>query len=205
MKTTDTNDEFLDEAQSLRVIKEMIKVSRDKLKNDGILFIVWGWTLLYSSLTEYIKRDVLLLHRTQKIISVFGVILSVFAIVFSIYYIVKQRRKIQTYIGVSLRYVWFSLVVSLMLVNVILANVLHTVNFELQHPVFMVLFAFAITVTGGILRYRMIIAGGILFAVLALAASWLDLNYQLLLEAFAWLVAFIIPGHILYLKRKAVK
>jgi hypothetical protein len=69
----------------------------------------------------------------------------------------------------------------------------------------MVLFAFAITVTGGILRYRMIIAGGILFAVLALAASWLDLKYQLLLEAFAWLVAFIVPGHILYSKRKVVK
>jgi hypothetical protein len=205
MKTTKTNDELIDEAQSLRVIKEMIKVSRNNFKNDGILFIVWGWTLLYSSLSEFIKRDVLLLHRTQNLISVLGVILGVLAIIFSIYYIVKQRRKIQTYIGVSLRYVWFSLVVSLMLVNVILANVLHTVNFELQHPVFMVLFAFAITVTGGILRYRMIIAGGILFAVLALAASWLDLKYQLLLEAFAWLVAFIIPGHILYSKRKAVK
>lgn len=205
MKTTKTNDELLDEAQSLRVIKEMIQVSRDNLKNDGILFIVWGWTLLYSSITEFIKRDILLLHSTQKIISILGVILGVLAIVFSIYYIVKQRRKIQTYIGISLRYVWFSLVVSLMLVNVILANVLHTVNFELQHPVFMVLFAFAITVTGGILRYRMIIAGGILFAVLALAASWLELKHQLLLEAFAWLVAFIIPGHILYSKRKAVK
>lgn len=205
MKTTNTNEKLLDEAQSLQVIKEMIEVSRNNLKNEGILFIVWGWTLLYSSLTEFIKRDVLLLHRTQKILSIAGVILGIFAVIFSIYYIVKQRRKMQTYIGVSLRYVWFSLVVSLMLVNVILANVLHTVNFELQHPVFMVLFAFAITVTGGILRYRLIIAGGILFAVLALAASWFDLKYQLLLEAFAWLVAFIIPGHILYSKRKAVK
>lgn len=205
MKTTKTNDDLLDEAQSLRVIKEMIKVSRNNFKNDGILFIVWGWILLYSSLSEFIKRDVLLLHRTQNLISVLGVIMGVLAIVFSIYYIVKQRRIIQTYIGVSLRYVWFSLVVSLMLANVIMANVLHTVNFELQHPVFMVLFAFAITVTGGILRYRMIIAGGILFATMALAASWLDLKYQLLLEAFAWLVAFIIPGHILYSKRKAVK
>ena len=205
MKTTNTNDELLDEAQSLQVIKEMIEVSRNNLKNDGILFIVWGWTLLYSSLIGFIKRDVLLLHRTQKILSIAGVILGIFAVVFSIYYIVKHRRKMQTYIGISLRYVWFSLVVSLMLVNVILANVLHTINFELQHPVFMVLFAFAITVTGGILRYRLIIAGGILFAVIALAVSWFDLKYQLLLEAFAWLVAFIIPGHILYSKRKAKK
>jgi hypothetical protein len=29
-------------------------------------------------------------------------------------------------------------------------NVLHSINFELQHPLFMVLMAFAVTVTGGI-------------------------------------------------------
>ena len=32
-------------------------------------------------------------------------------------------------------------------------------QFELQHPLFMVLMAFAVTVTGGILRHRLIIIG----------------------------------------------
>lgn len=32
---------------------------------------------------------------------------------------------------------------------------MHQINFELQHPLFMVLTAFAITITGVILRYRL--------------------------------------------------
>jgi len=80
-------------------------------------------------------------------------------------------------------------------------NVLHSINFQLQHPLFMVLMAFAVTVTGGILRQRLIIIGGVVFGALALTASYLGLQEQLLLEAVAWMVAFIIPGHILFAKR----
>ena len=67
----------------------------------------------------------------------------------------------------------------------------------------MVLIAFAIVVTGGILRYKPIIAGGVVFAALALACSYLPLQQQLLTESIAWLVAFIIPGHILYANRRS--
>ncbi len=81
-------------------------------------------------------------------------------------------------------------------------NVLHQINFELQHPIFMVIIAFAITVTGGILRHRLIIIGGILFAALAYTASYFNLQEQLLIESFAWVIAFIIPDHILYAKRE---
>jgi len=114
----------------------------------------------------------------------------------------KQRKKVQTYIGISLRYVWISLFVCMVLVNLIQFNVLQDINFELQHPIFMVLMAFAVTTTGGILRYRMIIIGGVAFGILALVASYLNLQEQLLIESVAWAIAFIIPGHILYANRK---
>jgi hypothetical protein len=89
----------------------------------------------------------------------------------------------------------------MVLINLIQGNVLHKIVFELQHPIFMVLIAIAIVVTGGILRYKMIIAGGIIFGLLAFASSYLPLTQQMLLEAIAWVIAFIIPGHILYAKR----
>ena len=66
----------------------------------------------------------------------------------------------------------------------------------------MVFIAFAIVVTGGILRYKLIIAGGIVFGLLAYVCSYLPLQEQLLVEAIAWIIAFIIPGHVLYSKRK---
>ena len=106
-----------------------------------------------------------------------------------------------TYIGVSLRYVWVSLFLSMVLVNLIQFNVLHKINFELQHPIFMVFIAFAIVVTGGILRFKLIIAGGIVFGLMAYVCSYFPLQEQLLIEAIAWIIALIIPGHILYSKR----
>ncbi len=67
----------------------------------------------------------------------------------------------------------------------------------------MVMIAFALTATGGILRYKLVIIGGIIFGGLALLASFFSLQEQLLIEAIGWMVAFIIPGHILYAKRKS--
>lgn len=201
MDATNKESNIIDENQSLTVIKEMIAVSRIKLRQDGILFIVWGWVLFYVSFSGFITRSIVLTYQMNRIISRPGIILGAAAALFTIYYLIKQRKKVQTYIGVSLRYVWTSLFLSTVLVNLIQMNVLHSINFELQHPLFMVLMAFAVTVTGGILRHRLIIIGGAVFGALALTASYLGLKEQLLLEAVAWMIAFIVPGHILFAKR----
>ena len=201
MDATNKESNIIDENQSLTVIKEMIAVSRIKLRQDGILFIVWGWVLFYVSFSGFITRSIVLTYQMNRIISRLGIIVGAAAALFTIYYLIKQRKKVQTYIGVSLRYVWTSLFLSTVLVNLIQMNVLHSINFELQHPLFMVLMAFAVTVTGGILRHRLIIIGGAVFGALALTASYLGLKEQLLLEAVAWMIAFIVPGHILFAKR----
>jgi hypothetical protein len=201
MDTTNEESNIIDENQSITVIKEMIAVSRIKLRQDGILFIVWGWVLFYVSFSGYLTGSLVMTYQIHKVLSYTGIILAAAAALFTIYYLIKQRKKVQTYIGVSLRYVWISFFLSTVLVNVIQMNVLHSINFQLQHPLFMVLMAFAVTVTGGILRQRLIIIGGVVFGALALTASYLGLQEQLLLEAVAWMVAFIIPGHILFAKR----
>ncbi len=206
MDTAIKNSNLQDEAQSLQLIREMIATSRNKLNKDGILFIVWGWiSFINYFLLNYLPEQILLSNRVMQLTRSLRVILPLLGLTYTLYYILKQRSRVQTYMGISLRYVWGSLLVSLVLVNLIQMNVLHSINFELQHPIFMVLIAFAITVTGGILRYKLLIAGGIIFGLLAFIASYLQLHDQLLLEAIAWLVAFIIPGHIMYANRNLKK
>ncbi len=203
MNTNEPNSESFDEQQSLQVIREMIRVSHKKLKNDGILFIVWGWIMFYVYIASYILSTAVLTFPLRKILNCGGYAIGIMGLAFTIYYIIKQRRKVQTYIGISLRYVWITLIICLMVINLIEANVLHKIIFELQHPIFMMFIAYAIIITGGILRYRMMIAGGIVFGILAYLGSHLSLQNQLLAEASAWLIAFIIPGHILFSKRKS--
>jgi hypothetical protein len=202
METIENTSDSITEAQSLIIIKEMIKVSKNKLKRDGILFIVWGWVLLYVSLTGFVERSLEPTVGIRNILNILAIAFPLMAGLFSVYYLLKESRKVQTYIGISLRYVWISLFVCMVLVNLIQFNVLHSINFELQHPVFMVLMAFAVTVTGGILRNRMITIGGVIFGILALTASYLPIKEQLLIESIAWIIAFIIPGHILFATRE---
>lgn len=202
MNTTKTDSKTFDEAQSLQVIKEMIQVSHKKLKNDGILFIVWGWiSFINYFFCNYLPGVLITSNQIMQIVRFFRVALPVFGIAFTLHYILKQRKKVTTYIGITLRYVWGSLFISMVLINLIQFNVLQKISFELQHPIFMVLIAFATVITGGILRYRLLIAGGIIFGVLAYISSYFALQEQLLVEAIAWIIAFIIPGHILYSKR----
>lgn len=202
METQQQNSDPFDEDQSLQVIKEMIRVSQKKLKNDGILFILWGWISFISYLLEYLVQNVPHTYQITLFKRYVTTLLPVAGIIYSAIYIYRKSRKATTYISIALRYVWISMFAGMVLINLIQFNVLHKVTFELQLPIFMVLVAFATVVTGGILRYKMIIAGGVIFGLLAYTASRFPLNTQLLIEAIAWLIAFIIPGHILYAKRK---
>lgn len=203
MDTKENLSDSLNEAQSLLVIKEMIKVSKNKFKRDGILFIVWGWIQFFNYFfLNYLTSVFLTTHQFMRFVHVLRILLPVSGIAYSIYYILLQRKKVQTFIGISLRYVWVSLFLCMVLVNLIQFNVQESINFELQHPIFMVLIAFAVIVTGGILRYGLIIIGGIVFAALAYIASYFKLQEQILIESIAWVIAFIIPGHILYANRE---
>lgn len=201
---TDTNGQrSFDEVQSIQVIREMIQVSHKKIRHDGILFIVWGWIGFFTYMSEFLISTNIHTLPMKQFVKYAGIILAIGGFVFTAFYLYRQRKRVTTYIGISLRYVWISLVVCMVLINLIQFNVTHRIFFELQHPIFMVLIAFATVVTGGILRYRLIIIGGIVFGLLAYISSHLPLQQQLLAEAIGWLIAFIIPGHVLYSKRKS--
>jgi hypothetical protein len=201
METIEIQDEQFDQSQSLQVIREMIEVSRKKLQNDGILFILWGYALCFSALSRFLIWKILLSNMQMKSLKLLDLIISFSVLVFTIYYLIRQQKKVKTYIRSSLRWVWFAAVGCLILINLIQMNTLHKINFELQHPVFMVVIAFAVVITGGLLRYRLMIFMGILFALLAYGSSFFELYWQLLFEGIAWFLAFCIPGHILYAKR----
>ena len=196
------HSEQFNERQSLLVIQEMIQLSQRKINNDGILLIVWGYAASLPALIRYFKEILFLPNRVMFVLKFVDPVLPLLALAFTIYYIYNERKKVTTYIGASLRSIWISLFGCMVLTNLILANVTHEVNFTLQHPLFMVLTAFAILVTGVILRYKLIILGGIVFGILAYIAFFLILKDQMLLDGIGWFLALAIPGHLMYFKRE---
>ena len=180
----------------------MINASREHINSHGILFILWGWINFINFFAQYLSGIIVINYQIIQIERSARIVLPIFGLLFTIVYAYLHREKVTSYISISLRYVWISAFMCLVLTNLIQFNVLRQVYFNLQHPIFMLFIAFAIVVSGGILRHRLIIIGGIIFAGLAFISSLVPLEYQLLVESIGWLIAFIIPGHITYSKRK---
>ena len=202
METVNQKPTSYEEEESHKLIREMINVSREHINSHGILFILWGWINFINFFTEYLSSKIVFSYQMIQIERSASVVLPLFGLIITIIYAILHRERVSTYISVTLRYVWISVFFCLILTNIIQFNVLRQIYFNLQHPIFMLFIAFAIVVSGGILRHKIIIAGGIIFAALALASSFFPLYDQLLIESIGWLVAFIIPGHITYAKRK---
>ncbi|HPR61179.1 MAG TPA: hypothetical protein PLF35_09545 [Prolixibacteraceae bacterium] len=200
METIQDNSELFDEKQSLQVIREMIKVSQKQIQSDGILLILWGYAMLLTHLIKYLIEALFLPNRVIQILKYADPVLPFLAFVFTLWYFLRQRKQVTSYVGQSLWYIWAALFLCLVLTNLILFQTLEKVDFTLQHPLFMVVIAFAVVVTGVILRYKLIIVGGAVFGILAFICSLLPLNQQMLLHAIAWLIAILIPGHILHYK-----
>lgn len=181
----------------MEILKQINLVSRRMLFKDGILFIIWGWLMFYVNMAGYIERAVFISHALEKLINTIGLILGLLTMGITIHYYIVRRKDVKTKTGTSLRYIWFSMFIALVLINLIQNNVLKSINFTLQHPIFMVVIAFAIVTTGRIFGNRLFLYGGVIFAILALASSYLPLADQLLLEAIGWLIAIILPGHLM--------
>ena len=175
-------------------------------KRYGILFIVWGWLLVFTTLAGYIKRRMVYSFLVEEILNLLKIILPVIVVAFTGYYLFEKRKdKGGKPTRIALYSLWISMVGCMILVNLIQYRVMHQINFELQHPLFMVLMAFTIVMTGVILRYPFVFVGGVIFGVMALTASSLELPEQLLLESLAWFVAFVVPGHLLNAKKIPTK
>jgi len=167
----------------------------------GILVVLWGWVQLLSYARFYLVRVVSLSFATCKTLEYLTNGLSLLVLLFTLYYLWEHRDWFKRPEVKTLSVVWLGLLVSMVFANLIQMNVLHHIVFELQHALFMLLTALAILVTGSLIRNRWMIIGGVLFAVMAFGASYFPLKHQMLLEAIGWLVAFIVPGHVM-MRRK---
>jgi hypothetical protein len=66
----------------------------------------------------------------------------------------------------------------------------------------MVLIGFALFVTGGIYRFWLLVAGGIIMWIAALFAANYDLNIQFMIRSIAEIICFIIPGFFMIQSKK---
>ncbi|MCC6463384.1 MAG: hypothetical protein IT260_23135 [Saprospiraceae bacterium] len=187
-------EKVLNPEESLRVIRESIDLAKNKLRENGFQFLLWGWLVVLASGVDY-YLDVVLQHPKHSMAWLLMVVVGMPVSV--IYEWRRDKREpgarniIQDWYG----RVWLAFGVSLFLVIALTAPA-----HQSPVPFILVLVGFATFVSGTMLRFPPLQYGAV--AMWAGAGACLALGPQehLLVQAAATVLGYLIPGYLLNAK-----
>jgi hypothetical protein len=189
-------DENFSPEQSLKLIQSMISKARQNMSDNGIYFLVWGWLTFFACTGQFVLKHIL---RYEKHYLVWLVI--IIGILFSIYQGRKEERtsKVKTYVDESMSYLWGGMAISFFVLGMILTRMgWGTMVF----PFYIMMYGLGTFISGNFLKFRPLVIGGIVAWVLAIGATYVSYDYQMLFGAAAILISYIIPAYMLRSRNK---
>lgn len=181
--------------ESLRLIDRMIKTAQEQVEDSSFYYLIWGWAVLIAAVFNYCMLQ---MQSPQAFLG-WAVLMPLTALITIIYSIKnkKHQPKIKSYVNDLIGYVLTSFIVSLAVV------LFHIPLLRIYaYPMIMLTYGSWLFISGGALRFKPLIAGGIMNWVLGVIAFYVSFEMQLLLLSAAVLVGYIIPGHLLRNKFK---
>lgn len=182
-------DKMLNEKESLELISRMIQNTRNRMvESAGTPFLIWGYvTLIISLVIWYLVTSTghYQWHFLWFLLPAIGGPAT---------YLSNRKRKPQakTYVDRVVSSVW--------IVFGCVAFVFSLLAFVRPLPILfliLLLMGMATTLTGMVIRFRVVIVGGLLGVLSSLACLWLQGTDQILVFAAVFVFMMIIPGHIL--------
>jgi hypothetical protein len=194
------NEENFDPKQSLLLIESMINRAKDKFAEDGSMYLLWGWVVFVCSLTQFV-----LMHFFKYPYHYVVWFASWIIVIYQLVYIRKKikRRRVRTYTGYILGYVWLTFVIVIFLLAFLIGRLTEGDYYIHISPILLTIYGIPIFLSGIILRFKPLVVGGIGCWILSIAAMLIDnYDYQFLLIPVAMIIAWIIPGYLLRAKYK---
>lgn len=205
------------EQESLQLIHEMISKAKGSYHDTGIGPILWGSIITLCSLVTFaeIQFDFELPFDIW--------LLTIIAIVPQVIISVKEskQRKAVRYEDVAMSYIWIVFGVSIFLLIHINSHVfaalnpiiteyknlkaIDTIDFRYSSyttSMFLLLYGMPSILTGGIMKFKPMLYGGILCWICCIVSVYTDSKVDLLLMALSATAMWLIPG--IMLRRKFV-
>ena len=189
------NEKPFNEIESLALISSMIQKTKSSLQDNGFYFLLWGWLVFVASITQYVMIKMGMLvqgNYTWSILMPLGVVISAV-------HGWKQGKKqrVKTYTEELLNYALIAFLVALVIVLVFMTL---SGGWERSYPMLMMVYGMWLFISGGALKFRPLIIGGIINFACAIGGFYVHTIELLLLLSFAVLAGYIIPGHMLNAK-----
>ena len=182
--------------QSLQLIQTMISKTRQNMFDNSIYFLVWGWITFVACTGQFVLKHYV---KYEKHYLVWMITFA--GIAFSLYQGNKKAKTIRarTYIDDNMGYLWIGMAASFLVLSLILTRLGWGFS---AFPFFIMLYGLGTFVSGRFLKFRPLVMGGIFAWLLAVAATFVAYDYQMLFAATAILVSYIIPAYMLQHREK---
>jgi hypothetical protein len=184
--------------QSLAVIQNMIAKTRSNISGNSQYFLLWGWATFAGFLGQFFLKNIM---AYQHHYLVWLITIPVAAA--SIYMGKKQRSRpgATTYVQDSMKHLWLGMGLSFFVLCIIFSRMGWGNNI---YPFFILMYGLGTFVSGKILQFTPLVAGGMIAWVLAIASTYATYDYQMLCAAAAIMASYIIPAYMLRRKNESV-
>lgn len=182
------------EQESLRLINEMIGKAKRSYVTKGIASIVWGVLIILCSLLTWIRA------KFGFTIGFDPWMLIFLAVIPQVYFTIKEKkeRRFIAHDEATMSYVWSAFGVCIFILS------FYNARFGREEitSLYMMLYGLPTFITGGIFKFKPMIYGGLACWLLAICALFTSGATAMLFVAICGLVAWLIPGIILWNRYK---
>ena len=181
-------EQTLTPEQSLALITDVMKRTRENIRRHHFIFLLWGWLLVTASLGWFILQTA---TSFPYFFLPFPVCVAIGLIVSFIY----RKRTGQgqlTYVDYFIRNLWTVLAVGFIAV-VAVSLFQHIKPFSYA----LILGAIGTMITGLSMNFRPLMYGSIVFLLAAFICLALPTEYKVLVHGGAILLGYVVPGYML--------
>ena len=182
-------DEKMTGEESLRIITEMINKTKINIRQSSFHLLFWGWLIFTCSLTDYLLwKFTDFSHPYYVWILVFpGTLVSL-----GYGFVTGRKTKVQTYADRIYMWTWMGFMIA-----AIVLFIIQWKRMDLIAPYILLLAGFPTFISGIILKFKPLVAGGIIFWIISVIVSFAGPSIAPLGMPVAVITGYLIPGYIL--------
>jgi len=183
-------DKPLSPLESLEVIADTIRKTKDNFKENSSYFMLWGWLIAIASFAFFV------LHQYTAFKYYFlpfpVLVVTGIAVTLSSYFKRRSANATETYSGYFFSRMWLALGLGF------IAVVFVSVSQKIPPFLYTLVIAAAGTLASGlVMKFKPLIVGGILFFAAAIIGVYLPDAYKPLLAGAAIVAGYLVPGYLL--------
>ena len=176
---------------SLALIDQMINQARNRVTENGFLYLLWGWIILFCSVGHFAMIRFTSIRNPEIIWAAAWV-----AVILQIIYMVRNKKKetVKTYSDTIIDYIWTSFGICMFIVSIAMSQ---EHGWRHLYPMYLMLYGIPTFLSGVVMRFLPLRVGGVFCWGLSVIAIYIGPLYALLLLGAAVIAAWIIPGYLL--------